>query len=62
MEKVRRHARLRGDERAYLGAVTGMVLNDNVKTYAFKNGFYVVEPSGDTFNIIEPSGDYRPRE
>ena len=62
MEKVRRHAALRADERKYLGAVAGMVFNDNEKTYAHKNGFYVIEPSGDTFNIIEPSGGYRPRE
>jgi hypothetical protein len=27
-----------------------------------KNGFYVIEPSGDTFSIIEPEGKYRPRE
>ena len=29
-----------------------------VSVYALKNGFYVVEPSGDTFTIIEPKGKY----
>jgi hypothetical protein len=67
MEKVRAHADLRGDRRKYLGAVAGMVFNDNEKEFAMKNGFYVIEPSGETFIITEPSilwfaGDYSPRE
>jgi hypothetical protein len=27
-----------------------------------KNGFYVIEPSGDTFTITKPEGKYHPRE
>jgi hypothetical protein len=69
MEKVRAHADLHNDNRKYLGAIAGMVFNDNEKTFALKNGFYVIEPSGETFIITEPSnlrtqfdGDYSPRE
>jgi hypothetical protein len=62
MGKVRLHADLHGDTRKYLGAVAGMIINDNVRDFALKNGFYVVEPSGDTFNIIKPEGKYHPRE
>ncbi|MDR2553593.1 MAG: hypothetical protein LBD31_10590, partial [Treponema sp.] len=62
MEKLRRYADLRGDNRKYLGAVAGAVMSESVAVYALKNGFYVIEPSGDTFNIIEPRGKYRPRE
>jgi hypothetical protein len=62
MGKVRLHADLHGDTRKYLGAVAGMVINDNVRDFALKNGFYVVEPSGDTFNIVKPEGKYHPRE
>jgi hypothetical protein len=62
MEKVRLHADLHGDKRKYLGSVAGMVINENVREFALKNGFYVIEPSGDTFNIIEPKGKYHPRE
>jgi hypothetical protein len=39
-----------------------MVMKGNVRDFALKNGFYVVEPSGDTFNIIKPEGEYHPRE
>jgi hypothetical protein len=62
MEKVRAHADLHNDNRKYLGAVAGMVFNDNEKVFAMKNGFYVIEPSGETFTITEPKGDYSPRE
>ena len=62
MQKVRAYADLHHDKRKYLGAVAGMVFNDNVKEYAMKNGFYVIEPSGETFVITAPEGLYRPRE
>ena len=62
MEKLRRYADFRGDKRAYLGAVAGPIISESVRVYALKNGFYVIEPSGDTFNITVPEGEYRPRE
>ncbi|MDR2134361.1 MAG: hypothetical protein LBP27_04570 [Treponema sp.] len=62
MEKLRKSADLHEDKRKYLGAVAGVVFGDSEKTYALKKGFYVIEPSGDTFNIIEPRGSYYPRE
>jgi hypothetical protein len=62
MEKLRRYADLRNDKRAYLGAVAGVVMSEPVRVYALKNGFYLVEPSGDTFTITEPQGKYHPRE
>jgi hypothetical protein len=62
MEKLRQYADLHNDKRAYLGAVAGVVFNDNEKSYALKNGFYVIEPSGDTFFITEPKGEYHPHE
>ncbi|GHU64916.1 hypothetical protein FACS189447_02860 [Spirochaetia bacterium] len=61
MEKLRAYANLHNDQRNYLGAIAGVVMTENVKEYAFKNGFYVLEPSGDTFNIFEPKGDYKPK-
>ncbi|GHV92745.1 hypothetical protein AGMMS50268_32480 [Spirochaetia bacterium] len=62
MEKLRRYADLHDDKRKYLGAIAGLVFGDSEKTYALKNGFYVIEPSGDTFNIITPTGKYYPHE
>jgi hypothetical protein len=62
MEKLREYADAHHDKRAYLGAIAGVVFNDSEKAYALKKGFYVIEPSGDTFNIIEPKGAYYPHE
>jgi len=60
LEKMRKYADLHGDKRTFLGAVAGVVMTTNVKEYALKQGFYVIEPSGETFNIIPPSG--KPKE
>ena len=60
LEKMRTYADLRGDKRTFLGAVAGVVMTDNVKEYVLKQGFYVIEPSGETFNITSPSG--QPKE
>jgi hypothetical protein len=62
MEKLRKYADLHEDKRKYLGALAGVVFGDSEKTYALKKGFYVIEPSGDTFNIMEPTGKYYPHE
>jgi hypothetical protein len=62
MGKLRTHADLHGDKRKYLGAVAAIVTTDNEKAFAFKNGFYVLEPSGETFTIAVPEGSYSVRE
>jgi hypothetical protein len=60
LEKMRAYADLHGDKRAFLGAVAGVVMTANVKKYALGQGFYVIEPSGETFNITPPNG--KPKE
>jgi hypothetical protein len=62
MGKLRSLADLHGNKRVFLGAIAGMVFNDNEKQFALKNGFYVIEPSGETFNVVVPEGGYSPRE
>jgi hypothetical protein len=59
MEKVKKHADLHGDKRKFLGAVAGMVMKENVKAFVLKNGFFAVEPSGETFIITPPDGKPR---
>ena len=60
LEKMRKYADLHGDKRTFLGAVAGVVIPPNVKNYALSKGFFVVEPSGETFNITSPQG--QPKE
>jgi len=54
MEKMRTFADLRGDKRHFLGAVAGVVIESDEREYALNNGFYLIEPSGETFNITPP--------
>jgi hypothetical protein len=54
LEKMRVYADLHGDKRVFLGAVAGVVMTPTVKDYALGQGFYVLEPSGETFTIISP--------
>ncbi|MFP3089793.1 hypothetical protein LQZ21_05645 [Treponema sp. TIM-1] len=61
MEKLRSYADDRRDSRKFLGAVAGAVVAENVKKYAQKKGFYVIQQSGDTV-IIENPPDFKPRE
>jgi hypothetical protein len=60
MEKMRRYAQLHGDKRAFLGAVAGIVVTDELKEYALKQGFYFIEYAGDNFFITPPQG--KPKE
>ena len=62
MRKVKAHAELRGDKRIYLGAIAGLIINDNERDFALKNGFYVIQPSGKAFAITVPEGAYAPKE
>jgi hypothetical protein len=57
LEKMRKLADLTGDKRAFLGAIAGIVATKDVKEYVLKQGFYLIEPSGDSFVITPPDGN-----
>ncbi|MDR1885732.1 MAG: hypothetical protein LBQ56_05605 [Synergistaceae bacterium] len=61
MELLRRYADEHGDGRKHIGAIAGAIMNEQVKRYAIKSGFYVIEQSGDTVKIDAPEG-FKPRE
>ncbi|MDR1429275.1 MAG: hypothetical protein LBI85_03215 [Spirochaetaceae bacterium] len=61
MEKLRLYADEHGDRRRLLGAVAGAIAPAEVKAFAVKNGFFVLEQSGDTVRISVPEG-FKPRE
>ena len=60
LEKMREYADLHGDKRSFLGAVAGVVITANVKKYTLAQGFFVIEPAGETFSITPPNG--QPKE
>jgi hypothetical protein len=61
MEKLRRYADEHNDRRKLLGAVAGAIASEEVKAFAVKSGFFVLEQSGDTVKISVPE-NFRPRE
>jgi hypothetical protein len=61
MEKLRRYADEHGDLRKLVGAVAGAVASAEVKAFAIKQGFFVLEQSGDTVRISVPES-FKPRE
>ncbi|MDR0760724.1 MAG: restriction endonuclease, SacI family [Treponema sp.] len=56
MENLRRYADEHQDSRKLLGAVAGAIAPEDVKAFAVKNGFFVLEQSGDTVRISVPEG------
>jgi hypothetical protein len=60
LEKMRKYADLHGDKRTFLGAVAGVVVDDEAREYALKQGLYLIEPAGEELNITPPNG--KPKE
>jgi hypothetical protein len=54
LEKIRKYADLHGDKRTFLGAVAGVVVTDEARNHALNQGFYLIEPSGESFIITPP--------
>jgi hypothetical protein len=59
LEKMRKFADLRGDRdprarRHFLGAVAGVVIENDAREYALNQGFFLIEPSGENFHITPP--------
>jgi len=54
MEILRQKADIRHDDRKYQGAIAGAIMSDEVRNYAHKAGFYVIEQTGDTVKINIP--------
>ncbi|MDR2185002.1 MAG: hypothetical protein LBO80_04965 [Treponema sp.] len=58
---MRRYADEHQDKRKLLGAAAGAISPEEVRDFAVKSGFFVLEQSGDTVKISVPEG-FKPRE
>jgi len=54
MEKIRRFADFHNDKRQFSGAIAANVIDEDTKRYALKQGFYIIEPSGEDVRIVKP--------
>jgi len=61
MEVLRHYADERNDRRRYQGAIAGAIISDEMRRYILKEGFYVIEQTGDTVWINIPP-DFKARE
>ena len=55
MEKIRKFADLHDDKRQFFGAIAATVICEDVRRYALKQGFYLIEPSGEDVKIEKPA-------
>ena len=60
MEILRNRANIRHDNRKFQGAIAGAIMKEEVRDYAHRTGFYVIEQTGDTVAITIPEG-FTPR-
>jgi hypothetical protein len=44
----------------FLGAVAGIVVEDDEREYALSQGFFLIEPTGENFHITPPPS--KPKE
>ena len=51
---LRCRADARNDKRKFQGAIAGAIMSEEVKDYAHKTGFYVIEQTGNTIKITIP--------
>jgi hypothetical protein len=49
-------------DKTVYGAIAGATFNEGVKKYALKNGFFVIEQSGDTMRIETLGGKFTPKK
>jgi hypothetical protein len=55
LEKMRRYANIHGDKRTFLGAVAGFAIEEEERKMTSEEGFYLIEPDGENFNITPPN-------
>jgi hypothetical protein len=60
IEKVKKNAELHGDKRKFLGAIGAAVVSPAERNYTLKQGFFLIEQSGENIKITKPAS--MPRE
>jgi hypothetical protein len=55
LEKVRKNADLHGDKRKFLGAIGAAVVSPAERNYTLKQGFFLIEQSGENITITKPA-------
>ncbi|GHT34157.1 hypothetical protein FACS189427_00960 [Planctomycetales bacterium] len=62
MEKFRCYADAKKENRTFIAAVAGAVVDDTAEEFAHKNGMYVIVQSGDSVKIVKPPKNFKVKE
>jgi len=62
LEKFRRVADIKGDERRFIGAVAGAVVKGDAEEIAHENGMYVIVQSGKAMEIVPVPEGFKVRK
>jgi len=62
LEKYRRVADIKGDQRCFIGAVAGAVVEGDAQEFAHKNGMYVIVQSGEAVEIVQTPEGFKAKE
>ena len=62
MECIRKYPPAEAVGKKIFGAVAGGVVTPEIKRYAFKNGLYVLELTGETVDLVTPPDGFVPRK
>ena len=61
MQILREDADSRSDKRLYHGAIAVAIIDDSLRRFILKQGFYLIEQTGDTVRINVPEG-FKPKK
>jgi len=62
MQLIRQHPPEIIGNKQLLGAMAGGVVDPNVKEYAYKSGFFVLELTGESVHLIPPPEGFEPKK
>ncbi|MDR0670385.1 MAG: hypothetical protein LBF95_09925 [Treponema sp.] len=62
MQLIREYPPAETKGKKLLGAIVGGVVNPEVQRYAERNGFFVLELTGEDVRLLEPPDDFKPKE
>jgi hypothetical protein len=61
MELVRRYPPALTGDKALLGAMAGGLVDPDVKDYAYRSGFFVLELAGESVRLFPPPEGFSPK-
>ncbi|MDR2537187.1 MAG: hypothetical protein LBC46_03310, partial [Treponema sp.] len=62
MELIRKYPPAETIGKKLLGAMAGGAVDPDVRDYAYKSGFFVLELTGESVNLLKPPEGFEPQQ